>query len=362
MNVIVKKIELPEYTRLIAVSDIHGNLPLLQKLLDKTAYSSADILFVLGDIIDKGPKSLETLRYIISLSEQNRVYTISGNCDAIWRFIRYDINDEGIRHYMLQHKNTMLNEMCRELGLEVNEQTDMKVIKQHINQHFDKELKWLEELPHIIETQHFIFAHAGIADENLEGQDPRWVMKNDAFMQTERIYSKYVMVGHWPVINYSTTKGSCNPVINKEQRIISIDGGNMIKKDGQLNAVIIHNNDPEQLSYIYADNLPLREIAEAQAENQDTLQITWIDNAVQLLEGGEEFSFCRHKSSGHELWILNKYLHQGDEGLHCEDCTDYFLSLAEGDEVGIIEECSNRTLVKKDGLIGWAYNEKLVKE
>lgn len=360
MNTIVKRIELPDHTRLIAISDIHGNLPLLRKLLQKVGYSGADILLILGDIIDKGPWSLETLRYIMSLTEKNRVYTISGNCDAIWRYIRNDIDDQGLLHYMVLHKNTLLNEMCRELNIAVHEGADIKEIKRMLNQFFDRELQWLEELPHIIETQHFILAHAGIRDENLESQDAGWVMKNDAFMRSGSCFSKYVMVGHWPVINYSTAKGSCNPIINREQRIISIDGGNMIKKDGQLNALIVKDNDPEQISYIYEDDLPISKVLEAQEENLDTLQITWIDNAVQLLESGEEFSLCRHVSTGHELWIFNAYLHHRDGAYYCEDCTDYFLPLAEGDEVGIIEVATTRTLAKKDGVIGWVSNEKLM--
>jgi hypothetical protein len=39
MNAIVKRIELPGHSRLIAISDIHGNLPLLQKLLQKVDYT-----------------------------------------------------------------------------------------------------------------------------------------------------------------------------------------------------------------------------------------------------------------------------------------------------------------------------------
>jgi hypothetical protein len=362
MNAIVKRIELPGHSRLIAISDIHGNLPLLQKLLQKVDYSREDILLILGDIIEKGPWSLETLRYIMSLSEENRVYTVSGNCDAIWSYIRHDIDDQGLLRYMVLRKNTLLNEMCRALGIGVEAHSDIKDIKRKINQFFDKELRWLEQLPHIIETQHFIFAHAGISGENLERQDADWVMKNDAFMRSGICFSKYVMVGHWPVINYSTTKGDCNPIINREQRIISIDGGNIIKKDGQLNAVIVKDNDPEQISCTYVDDLPTGKVIEGQGENRDTLQITWIDNAVQLLEPGEEFSLCRHMATGHELRIFNSYLHHSGGAYYCQDCTDYFLPLAEGDEIGIIEVTTTRTLAKKDGLIGWVSNEKLAKE
>lgn len=51
--------------------------------------------------------------------------------------------------------------------------------------------------------------------------------------------NKYVVVGHWPVVNYSEKAPSNNPVIDKEKKIIAIDGGNAIKEAGQLNAFII---------------------------------------------------------------------------------------------------------------------------
>jgi hypothetical protein len=38
---------------------------------------------------------------------------------------------------------------------------------------------------------------------------------------------------------------------------------------------------------------------------------------------------------------------------------EYFVSAKKGDVVSIIERASLRTLVKKDGVIGWVLNEKL---
>lgn len=45
--------------RLIAVSDIHGNLRLFNKLLDQVRYTpGSDVLVLAGDLIEKGPQSL----------------------------------------------------------------------------------------------------------------------------------------------------------------------------------------------------------------------------------------------------------------------------------------------------------------
>jgi len=293
----------------------------------------------------------------MELSKTKEVYVVSGNCDTLWEDIKYELDDENLLRYMIFRKNSILNEMCQELSIEVNEKSDIKHIKEEIKQNFSYELNWLEQLPHIIEIENFIFAHAGITSDNLEEQNASRVLKTDAFMEQGLSFSKYVVVGHWPTANYGREYCCCNPIINEDQKIISIDGGNVIKDGGQLNALII--NDNGKISFDALDGLPKGEIIENQASNSNTIQIPWMNNAVEVLKEDKEFSLCRHKPSNHEIWIQNNKLYKAKDGIHCYDCTDYFVSVLKGDIVSIIEKASNQTLVKKDGTIGWVLNEKL---
>ena len=48
--------------RVIAVSDIHGNLPFLKGLLERAALTPDDVLILVGDLLEKGRDSLATLR------------------------------------------------------------------------------------------------------------------------------------------------------------------------------------------------------------------------------------------------------------------------------------------------------------
>ena len=64
----IKRLRLPPGRRIIAVSDIHGNLPYLKGLLKKIRFDADDILIIDGDFLEKGPDSLGTLRYIMQLS------------------------------------------------------------------------------------------------------------------------------------------------------------------------------------------------------------------------------------------------------------------------------------------------------
>ena len=78
----VQKIFIPKGQRVIITSDIHGNLMYLKGLLHKVAFSKEDILIIAGDIVEKGNKSLATLRYLIELQKTHQVYLVYGNVDA----------------------------------------------------------------------------------------------------------------------------------------------------------------------------------------------------------------------------------------------------------------------------------------
>lgn len=89
---------LSDSRRIIAISDIHGNLPVFKKLLRKIAFDpEKDALFLVGDLLEKGPYNLETLYYIMELSRHPHVHPMIGNCDVVcamcsmipvWNFCR----------------------------------------------------------------------------------------------------------------------------------------------------------------------------------------------------------------------------------------------------------------------------------
>ena len=82
----------PEFAagrRILAVSDIHGNLPFFRGLLQKVRFTPEDILVLDGDMLEKGRDSLALLRYMMELSRTHTVYPICGNCDGlVFRFLR----------------------------------------------------------------------------------------------------------------------------------------------------------------------------------------------------------------------------------------------------------------------------------
>ena len=74
---------------------------------------------------------------------------------------------------------------------------------------------------------------------------------------------------------------------------------------------------------------------------------------MEVLEQGEEFSLCRHRSTGKALWVLTKYLRCREGQWWCLDSTDYRLPVSPGDLLSVVEETSRGALVKKNGSTGW---------
>ena len=61
-------------------SDIHGCYDEFMELLQKIDFSPADTLYVLGDVIDRGPESIKCLRYIMEVSN---IHLLMGNHEKL---------------------------------------------------------------------------------------------------------------------------------------------------------------------------------------------------------------------------------------------------------------------------------------
>lgn len=367
MQTIIKKLHIPVEKRIIAISDIHGHYEYFVNLLEKVHFCKNDILFIVGDITEKGPESLKTLRFVIKLCKEYTVYTLIGNVDA-WRLELFDDNTkkgyENLYNSISSMKkhwgNCLFNEMCDELNINIKSIDDIPQIRQQLQIHFREEFDFLRSLPTIIETQKFIFVHGGIPTDNLEtlvNTNAYTFIKSDAFMEKGINFNKYVIVGHWPVTLYNDKISSHNPIINPKQKIISIDGGCVIKFDGQLNALIIPYINTKEFSYAAYDSLPIVTAKTAQNVSEESINIRYTDNKIKLIEHGDEFSYIEHISTGYRLWIHNDYINDYCENTTCSDFTDYRLSVKIGDRLSVVKKTSKGYLVKKEGISGWYCGE-----
>lgn len=364
MRPVIRKIDLPKGRRILAVSDIHGHRNHLKNLLEKVGFTNEDILFIVGDIIEKGPESLETLRYVRALCRQyDSVYPLMGNVDA-WRILMLDAQDPASDEQMLDYLRSMKRfyggcffaELCAEAGLPAETPEQIRIAKARIPGIFRTEIDFLRNLPTIIDTQNYLFVHAGLpaADlSRLETYDAFEFLKRDAFLEQGLSFGKYVIVGHWPVMLYGKAYPQADPIIDRQRKIISIDGGCGIKEDGQLNMLILPAEGTGEITYESYDDLPQGIAVTAQQEAPATVFVKWTDCAVEVLEEKLQFSRVRHITSGKIFAIPNDYLLKYEGKTLCGDYTDYKIEVNPGDRLSMDRENPQGYFVKKNGRSGW---------
>ncbi|PGA15007.1 metallophosphoesterase [Bacillus mycoides] len=354
----IQKLLIPKGVRVIVISDIHGELNLLKELLHKVNFKDEDYLIINGDLCEKGRNSIGVVNYVMDLvvSKQN-VYVIEGNCEAVVEAL---VNENpALINYLCTRKNTIFNEWLAKLNVTVNEESDICEVKNILMGRFSKEIKWLTELPTAIETDDYIFVHAGLEDrENWRQTDRKNAIAMPEFFNKSHRADKYVIVGHWPVVNYSEEAPSNNPVIDKEKKIIAIDGGNAIKEAGQLNAFIIHRDIlNDTFSYTYVDHFPQYEVlTDFNANSVMQGGVTYPHYYIEPVERMKDFTVCKQIGTNELLYVKNEYIKQLESGEYTvkTDISCAQIGVRKGDIVSLIDgSCMGYDLIKKDGVEGW---------
>ena len=353
---VVRKLHVAPGRRIIAISDIHGNLPYLQGLLRKCALTEKDVLVLVGDLLEKGPDPLGTLRWVMELTKRYEVHTICGNCD-FWQDFCDNPDDADMDAFYIRYlvgKNKgwgdgIIAQMLHELNIDISPGMDLKAAKAAVRENFVPELDFLRGLPHILETDDYIFVHGGYVPE----KGAFACMKLDAYRTVATRHEKWTVVGHWPLVLYHEDITDARPIIDEDLRLVSIDGGCVLKDDGQLNAFILPD-----MTWISYDKFPTARVKTAQAANDRHYYIRHGDNRVEILEEGAEFCRCRHIRTGYVMDILtdNILTREGNEA-SVNDCTDYLLPLKAGDEISVVRKTSRGYQCKMDGISGWYLGE-----
>lgn len=83
-----------------AVSDIHGEYELFKKLLEKIDFSDKDEMYILGDVIDRGPEPLKLLHLTM---EKDNIYLLMGNHEMM--ALQYYLVDRNYSAYQMWMQN-----------------------------------------------------------------------------------------------------------------------------------------------------------------------------------------------------------------------------------------------------------------
>lgn len=343
--------------RIIVIGDLNGNDEAFTRLLAKIGYTKKDALFILGNLVEEGPDSLRTLRHVMELAASNPVYTVLGDRDVICKeLLRNDRNDELLK-YVLSRKSGLIYDMCQNSDITLKPDTNMFFVKQSLRVLYEREIAFVCAMPHIIETEHFLFAHAQVYPGKLEDMNPNEVIRADAFLDKGFSFDKHVFVGYWPVMLYNRYRRDANPYIVHKRKIVCMNGAISQKRDGQLNAVILHRDDPDirKAEFVYEDALPKGRILNSQPAGEFAHSVETPDNVVIPLRVVDDFTYCKQDKTDRNFWIPTSFLTEKDGVVYSDAITDYQIPVTFGDVVSVIATTSRGYLIKKDGITGWYY-------
>ncbi|EZH65451.1 hypothetical protein DH09_17650 [Bacillaceae bacterium JMAK1] len=178
------------------IGDLHGCYDELQQLLEHWNRDE-EILVFLGDYIDRGPKSLQVVQYVMELQKQSDdVIALKGNHEDM--FLDW-MSSEQVERFLRNGGVQTLDSMIEQS--ETFEEGSYAAFRTIIEEEFNEELQFLKQLPHFYEWGEYLFVHAGIdVDKELVDQtkeDYLWI--REPFHDGHNRSDKTIVFGHTPV-------------------------------------------------------------------------------------------------------------------------------------------------------------------
>lgn len=154
--------------RTIAISDVHGCVTELNELLTRMKYSPGrDRLLLLGDYVDRGPHSRQTVDRAMELVSEGAI-ALRGNHDQ--RLV--DLAEHGdpatiqkfIQHGGVDTASSYLDEaITMETFMGYSETMALiDRLRERLNNDYAHQIAFLRDLPLYVEDSRHIFVHAGI--------------------------------------------------------------------------------------------------------------------------------------------------------------------------------------------------------
>ncbi len=208
------------------ISDIHGSYDAYMKMLEKIQFSEKDTLYVLGDILDRGPHPIKT---ILDLMKRPNVSCVAGNHEymavSCLQFLLKEITEQNLEKLNPDILAMLLTWQQNGADSTINEfyKLDAPTRKELIA--FISDFNLYEEIH--IHDRTYILVHAGF--ENFKPSKPLWKYELDELIWERPDYNvpyypdKYVITGHTPTM---TIPENPRPgYIYKNNRHIAIDCG-----------------------------------------------------------------------------------------------------------------------------------------
>ena len=193
-------------------SDIHGQYDSFEKLLEKINFNENDTLYILGDIIDRGPQVIEIIRKVISTP--NIVMILGNHEDMFLNY--YDSKDIGDRILWFRNGGNITYKALKS----ISEEEVNSIVKYFRSLPIEKNIE--------VCSNKYQLVHGAFVSDRKKEQLIDSAYRNRTICGRRRVNDKgpedrIVIFGHTPTGNY--TGDFENQKIWKKNNLIGIDCG-----------------------------------------------------------------------------------------------------------------------------------------
>ena len=206
-------------------TDIHGCYDTFMKLLKKINFNQKDTMYILGDIIDRGPKSIEMIRFVMN---NKNVKMIKGNHEEM--MLKALLGDN---KYDIQLWFSNGGEQTYDEFIKINKKEQNSI------------LKYFDSLKNYYIVNDFVLVHSGIDssridesksdEENMKNQyesDLLW-SRDSFYYNKTKLKDHIIIFGHTPTYFITQISPMYVWIDDKYQDKIGIDCG-VVFSEGQL--------------------------------------------------------------------------------------------------------------------------------
>lgn len=208
------------------ISDIHGQYDMFIELLDKIQLQDTDMLYILGDILDRGPYPIKTL---MKLMEMPNAICLVGNHELMalecLEFLMKEIIEMSIEELDEKMLDNLVTWQYNGSKSTINEfrQLDSETRRDVID--FIKDFLIYEEIA--VNGKNYLLVHAGLGnylpDKDIEDYSIHEIIWTRADYDVQYFKDTYVVTGHTPT---QTIKDNLQPgYIYRRNNNIAIDCG-----------------------------------------------------------------------------------------------------------------------------------------
>lgn len=226
------------------IGDIHGMKDSLDEMLTHWQRETQQLIFV-GDYIDRGPQSADSLLYVRKLQMEYGAICLRGNHEALLlAFLQNPISQ-----WSLYERNGGLGTVAQLLGespLSVSQYSRIKLARL-LNERYPWLESWLRDLPYFVEFGHFIVVHAGLnlrLDHWRQTKPHDMIWIREEFHEARNQTGKAIIFGHTPVMNLHNNRAAVH--VWQQDDKWGIDGGAVY--GGSLLALAV---DRQQVTQMY---------------------------------------------------------------------------------------------------------------